>query len=256
MTPTPKNWASQTRPGPSGPAGSARPGPGDGPEAGSGDAPQPDAVWAPGANDVDVAEGEIAEGEILDDDAAVEHDIDELLVTARRERDEYLDMLRRVQADFENYKKRMIRQQTDHLERAAEGVVVKLLPTLDAFDLAREHLGEGDDLSAEGKALIQASALLADTLAKEGLERIDDVGAPFDPTMHDAVDRVSGDAGAGGAGGSRAGGDDGGAGGDDPSVGAGGESDAGADTVVDAVLRTGYRWKGRVIRPAMVRVRG
>ncbi len=245
MTPTPKNWAGQTRPGPSGPAGSARPGAGSG--SGSGDSPQPDAAWVPRPSDADVAEGEVAEGEILDDDAAVEHDIDELLVTARRERDEYLDMMRRVQADFENYKKRMIRQQTDHLERAAEGVVVKLLPTLDAFDLAREHLGEGDDLSAEGKALIQASALLADTLAKEGLERIDDVGAPFDPTMHDAVDRVSGDAGAGGAGGD-GGGSEGSAGGD------GGGADA--DTVVDAVLRTGYRWKGRVIRPAMVRVRG
>ena len=175
------------------------------------------------------ADAEVADGEIVDEEQAVEHDIDELLNAARRERDEYLDMLRRVQADFENYKKRMIRQQTDHLERAAEGVVVKLLPTLDAFDLAREHLGEGDDVSTEGKALIQASALLSDTLAKEGLERIEDVGAPFDPTVHEAVDHVSGDD-------------------------AGGPEDGG--TVVDAVLRTGYRWKGRVIRPAMVRVRG
>ena len=76
------------------------------------------------------------------------------LVAARRERDEYLDTLRRLQADFENYKKRMVRQQTDHLERAAEDLVTKLLPVLDAFDLARAHLGTGDDLSPEGKALV------------------------------------------------------------------------------------------------------
>ena len=214
------------RPGGSSGAGRARPG--------SGRAPEGAPTRARGADDVaeggpdDVAEGEIAEGEIVDDAQVVEHDIEEALGAARRERDEYLDMLRRVQADFENYKKRMLRQQTDHLERAAEGVVAKILPTLDAFDLARAHLGEGEDLSPEGKALMQASALLADTLAKEGLERIDEVGAVFDPTMHDAVDHVTDDNGAG----------------------------DGHDTVVDAVFRTGYRWKGRVIRPAMVRVRG
>ncbi len=50
-------------------------------------------------------------------------DLDDLLFTARRERDEYLELSRRVQADFENYKKRMLRQQTDNLERAAEDLV-------------------------------------------------------------------------------------------------------------------------------------
>jgi molecular chaperone GrpE len=167
----------------------------------------------------------VAEGELVDEGEALEHDLDGVLVTAQRERDEYLDMLRRVQADFENYKKRMMRQQTDHLERAAEGIVVKLLPVLDAFDQARAHLGEGDDTSPEGKALLQASALLADTLAKEGLERIDDEGAAFDPLTHEAVEQLSAQEGT-------------------------------AGPVVDGVLRAGYRWKGRVIRPAMVRVRG
>ncbi len=104
-------------------------------------------------------------------DTVVE-DLDDLLFTARRERDEYLDLSRRVQADFENYKKRMVRQQTDHLERAGEDLVTKVLPVLDAFDLARAHLGDGDALSAEGKALVAGSTLLADTLATEGLERI------------------------------------------------------------------------------------
>jgi molecular chaperone GrpE len=158
----------------------------------------------------------------------VEEDIALVAETARRERDEYLDMLRRVQADFENYKKRMLRQQTDLLERAAEGLVGRLLPVLDAFELARAHLeAEG---SPEGKALLQAAALLSDTLAKEGLERVEADGAAFDPTVHEAVEHEPAE---------------------------GGPDDEGAkEPIVTEVLRPGYRYKGRVVRPAMVRVRG
>ncbi|HTZ10106.1 MAG TPA: nucleotide exchange factor GrpE [Acidimicrobiales bacterium] len=188
----------------------------------------------PGSRPGRDAEAVFAAAEEIVEDAAeiaevVEEELEGVLGTVRRERDEYLDMLRRVQADFENYKKRMVRQQTDHLERAAEQLVTKMLPVLDALDLARAHLGQGS-ASPEGKALLAASGLLVDTLAKEGLERIDDPGAPFDPTMHEAVDHVEAEAAPGGP---------------------------GADgPVVDGVLRAGYRWKGRVIRPAMVRVRG
>ena len=190
---------------------------------------------------------------------------DDSVATLRRQRDEYLDMVRRLQADFENYKKRVVRQQTDHLERAAVDVVTKMLPVLDAFDLARAHLGEGGELTEEGKALLAASGLLSDTLAREGLERIDDASVPFDPTVHEAVEHVPAD------------GPDGPDGPDDaadPLFAAGAtdvEHDEQAGTaafsarrssadhtgpIVDGVLRAGYRFKGRVIRPAMVRVRG
>ncbi len=118
---------------------------------------------------------------------------EDALAVASRERDEYLDMLRRVQADFENYKKRMLRQQTDQLERASENLVAKLLPALDAFDLTRAHLDDEDSASADVKALLQATALVGDALSKEGLERIDDPGAPFDPTVHDAVEHAPAD---------------------------------------------------------------
>ncbi|HVC72108.1 MAG TPA: nucleotide exchange factor GrpE [Acidimicrobiales bacterium] len=147
------------------------------------------------------------------------------LETVRRERDEYLDMVRRVQADFENYKKRMQRQQSDSMERASENLVTKLLPALDALDLARAHLSDGESASDDVKALLQATGLITDALAKDGLERIDEPGAAFDPTVHDAVEHAAAD-------------------------------DDAASGVVDGVLRAGYRWKGRVIRPAMVRVRG
>jgi len=162
--------------------------------------------------------------------------IEDPLTTASRERDEYLDMLRRVQADFENYKKRMQRQQTDQVERASENLVAKLLPALDAFDLTRAHLNDEDDSAPEVKALLQAAALVGDVLAKEGLERIDDAGAPFDPTMHDAVEHAPAP--------------------DTASPGVGDTGTPAPGPVVADVLRPGYRWKGRVIRPAMVRVRG
>ena len=128
------------------------------------------------------------------------------------ERDDYLDQLRRTKADFENYRKRILRQQTEHLERAAEALAEKLLPVLDTFDAALVH----------GQGFEQVHAALMSTLEKEGLERIAPEGKPFDPNESDAVAHEEGDGG----------------------------------PVVAEVLRPGYRWKGRVLRPAMVRVRG
>jgi molecular chaperone GrpE len=170
------------------------------------------------------------------DDTSVDDKVvvEDALTVATRERDEYLDMVRRVQADFENYKKRMLRQQTDQLERASENLVAKLLPALDAFALTRAHMSDGDAASPDVKALLQAAGLVDDALAKDGLERIDEAGAPFDPTVHDAVEHAPAA--------------------DPVTPGTGGPVEAGP--VVAEVLRPGYRWKGRVIRPAMVRVRG
>jgi molecular chaperone GrpE len=137
------------------------------------------------------------------------------LVVAIRERDEYRDALVHLQADFENYKKRILKQQTEHLERAAESLVDKLLPVLDTADLALAH-GGGEDVK-------QITVALTSALEREGLERIDPTGRPFDPTIHDAVAH---------------------------------EPSEGGEQEVVEVLRAGYRWKGRVLRPAMVKVRG
>lgn len=154
-----------------------------------------------------------ADPEVEDAGARVVDDLDELK-KLEKQRDEYLGSLQRLQADFENYRKRVMKQQAEHLERAAEGVVEKLLDVLDTFDLALAHESGFD----------QVHAKLLDVLAKEGLERIDPSGAAFDPNEHDAVAHEEGD------------------GGDGPTV--------------SEVLRAGYRWKGRVLRPAMVKVRG
>jgi molecular chaperone GrpE len=149
---------------------------------------------------------------LADAEAAVESD----LVALQRERDDYLDTLRRLQADFDNFRKRTLKQQTDILERAAQGLVEKLLPVLDAAGLAANHGG--------GDVVAPVVGLLLDTLHREGLETIaPGDGAPFDPTMHEAVAHEPGD--------------------------------GGVQEVVN-LLRAGYRWKGTLLRPAMVTVRG
>src|SRR4051794_29161776 len=97
----------------------------------------------PSAPDPTAADGVAVEGEGVDDAEAeavaaaeeLEVDLDLLL----QERAEYLELSRRLQADFENYKKRVIKQQTEHLERAAGSLVEKLLPVLDTFELAIQH---------------------------------------------------------------------------------------------------------------------
>ncbi len=141
---------------------------------------------------------------------------------AERQRDEYLDALQRLQAEFENYRKRMTRVADDAATRAAGDLVVKLLPALDAFDYAHAHFADAE--SDEAKALAQTRGLLLGALAKEGLERIDAPDVPFDPQVHDAV--------------------------------AHDETDNVQGPVVEEVLRAGYRWKGVVLRPAMVKVLG
>jgi molecular chaperone GrpE len=97
-------------------------------------------------------------------------------VTAQR--DEYLDLARRVQAEFENFRKRTEAQRVELVARAAERLVGELLPVLDACDAAIGH-------GAEDVAPIQ-SALLS-VLEREGLEKIDTVDVPFDPNLHEAV---------------------------------------------------------------------
>ncbi len=143
-----------------------------------------------------------------------------------RERDEYLLALQRTQADFENYRKRIARLQHEQAARASGDIVAKLLPVLDTLDLAEAHLNESFDVSDDAKALRAAWAMFLDILHKEGLERVDQAGVPFDPSVHDAVAHSQGEPGDGG------------------------------ETIVEEVLRSGYRWKGQVLRAAMVRVRG
>jgi len=152
-------------------------------------------------------------------EAASSEDVEETPVS---QEEEYLKALQQLQADFENYKKRVVRSSEEAGDRAAGNLINKLLPVLDAFDLALTHFSETE--TDEAKALIQSRGLLLDTLNKEGLTRIDETGAAFDPTIHDAVMHVPGE--------------------------------TPGEQVIKTILRAGYIWKGAVLRPAMVEVQG
>ena len=137
------------------------------------------------------SEAEAADEENDAERAAEQADPREVLA---RERDEYLLALQRTQADFENYRKRIARQQEEQAARASQHLVEKLLPVLDALDLAENHLNESLDMSEGAKALRASRAMLMDILSREGLERVDQPEVPFDPSEHDAVAHSEGTA--------------------------------------------------------------
>jgi molecular chaperone GrpE len=146
----------------------------------------------------------------------VEHEIEADIAAIAQQRDEYLALAQRLQAEFENYKKQTMKRNTEVIEHAGAQLANKLLPVLDAFDNAIIQGVEG--ISPIHKAMF-------DILEKEGLEVIDTDGVVFDPNLHEAVMHEPAD-----------------------------ENEA--EPTVSETLRTGYLWKGRVLRPAMVKVRG
>ena len=165
-------------------------------------------------NEAAVSEEEAAASELEADLAR--------LARLESERDEYLDTLRRVQAEFENYRKRVIKEQTALVDRATEGLVEQLLPVLDSFELALQNAdaAASDDIENVRKGVELVYAELLGVLEKAGVSRIEAEGKPFDPNVHEAVMQEEGD----------------------------------GEPVVSDVLRTGYALKGRVLRPAMVKV--
>jgi molecular chaperone GrpE len=155
----------------------------------------------------------------LDEDAelvAAAEEIEQDISSIAQQRDEYLALAQRLQAEFENYKKQTMRRNTEVIEHAGSRLAEKLLPVLDGFDNAIIQGVEG--VSPLHKALF-------DILQKEGLEVIATDGVAFDPNCHEAVLHEP-------------------AGDDDK------------EPTVSETLRTGYAWKGKVLRPAMVKVRG
>jgi molecular chaperone GrpE len=146
---------------------------------------------------------------------------DEELARARAEAAEYRDHLQRLQAEFDNYRKRTLREQTRMAEMAAQPLVQRLLEVLDDFDLALMAAERQPDFEQFRKGVELVYAKLADSLKAEGLERIDAEGKEFDPTQHEALMQT-------------------------------GEGEG--DPRVAEVFRNGYRLKGNVIRPASVRV--
>jgi molecular chaperone GrpE len=143
----------------------------------------------------------------------IESEVDQLT----RELNQFKDTALRLQADFENYRKRINAQQHDEIDRAAGKIVESLLPVLDACEAAFAHGVDGIE---------PIWSQLMGVLQKQGLEALDLADTAFDPALADAVVHEDGD----------------------------GAPDGGP--IVSDVLRTGYRWKGKTLRPAMVKVRG
>lgn len=132
------------------------------------------------------------------------------------ERDEFLNLLQSVKAEFDNYQKQTKKRISETRTFARGEIVEKLLPVLDACDAAVLHGAE--DVVAIRKALI-------DSLENEGLKLVGAVSEKFDPSIHEAVSHEPG-------------------------------NEDEEEQVVSEVLRQGYFWEGKILRPAMVKVRG
>jgi molecular chaperone GrpE len=107
------------------------------------------------------------------------------LAKAEAERDEYLELAQRTQADFENYRKRTAQQAAQAGERAKAGLLRELLPVLDNLERALAAAGEQEAALAEGVKLVLSE--LQGVLAREGVEAVEPVGEQFDPTVHEAL---------------------------------------------------------------------
>jgi molecular chaperone GrpE len=139
----------------------------------------------------------------------------------RKRNEEYLTSLRYLQADFENYRKRVEREMGELEEFSTLGLVRKLISVLDDLDLAVASATKAEDKGLlEGVKMVQKNLNAA--LEAEGLKTIKAVGMTFDPSTHEAVDKVQG-------------------------------KDNAEDVVIEE-LRKGYTFKGKVLRPSSVKV--
>jgi molecular chaperone GrpE len=145
----------------------------------------------------------------------------EELTRARMQAAEYRDHLQRLQAEFENYRKRMTRSQERLVDAELQRFVQQLLEVLDEFDLALMAAERQPDFDAFRKGVELVYAKLAETLRAEGLERIEAEGKAFDPNEHEALMQTG---------------------------------DGEGDPHVAEVFRQGYKLRGTVIRPSSVRV--
>jgi len=154
--------------------------------------------------------------------AGAENPLAAELEAAKAEAASYREDLQRLKAEFDNYRKRVVKAQTSLLERASANLVHRLLPVLDNFELAVASAEESREFDRMLKGIEMVFGELKEVLGAEGLAPIAAKGRPFDPNVHEAALQVDGD----------------------------GE---GEPYVADE-LRTGYTYKGMVLRPAMVKV--
>ena len=148
---------------------------------------------------------------------------DQKIDRLQRELDDARDKLLRLAAEFDNFRKRVARERVEQVDRAQAGFVVKMLDVLDDLD----RLVAGESGAGQSGPFVDATILIYRKLRKElesaGLESIDPVGLPFDPTKHEAVSTVP-------------------------------LPSPDKDHTVAATFQVGYLFKGSLIRPARVQV--
>lgn len=149
-------------------------------------------------------------GDVLEDE----------LAAARTEAEEWRDKALRATADFDNFRKRTMREREDERRRAGERIVGEFLPVIDDLQRAIDHAKAGDDLEHLLQGVEAVNAKLMTVLEREGVGVIDPLGEPFDPHKHEAVGQRD-------------------------------DASAAEHTVVE-VLRKGYEMGDRVVRHAMV----
>ena len=144
------------------------------------------------------------------------------LAEQKKRSEELLNRLKYTQADLENYRKRMDKEAKDASESLARTLLTRLVVVQDELDLAAKHAEDGEpgDALKEGIAMVRGN--LRSALESVGLERIEAVGRPFDPAIHEAVEKVQG-------------------------------GSPGKDMVVEEV-RPGFTFRGQLLRPSMVKV--
>ena len=137
----------------------------------------------PGEGATPRAPGDGASGSADGGAGQIEGDLDELVKTAA-ERDEYLSLAQRTQADFENYRKRVARESAGAQARGVASLAKELLPAIDNRDRALEAAAQDDPL-LEGVRFVRSE--LSAALARVGVESFSPVGETFDPSLHEAM---------------------------------------------------------------------
>ncbi len=189
---------------------------------------KPEAVWGEGEGLSEQQRGGSAEPSPSPQSPAtdagdVERDLDALLAEAELKRDEYLELARRTQADFENYKKRMAAEVQAAARRSKAQLAAEVAPVLDDLERALQAAGldpEGDSEDGLAHGVLLVFRGLRETLRRNGIEQVDPKGEKFDPNRHEALSTVAVE-------------------GTEPGV-------------VVEVLQKGYRLGDQLIRPARV----
>jgi molecular chaperone GrpE len=138
------------------------------------------------------------------------------------ERDSYYDKYVRAHAEFENAKRRMEKDKVDFLKYANESFVVDLLPIIDSLDMSERHIKEAKDFKAVQEGVDMIHVQIQKFLKDIGVERVKTVGEKFDPNLQEAVETID-------------------------------DKDKEEGTITEE-LKPGYKFNGRLLRPASVRI--